>query len=225
MKFVRKLLVGLGCLALIGLASVPFVAPAMAAFACPSCYSFERIAENVWVERGVDGFDDLSILAEAQDRVVAAFRLDELLLPKLLICATEECDRRLGGRGARARAFGDSLVVLSPRGRDTMILSHELAHIAIHRHVGNWGLLTGELPAWRNEGTAVLVSGDERYFNFVDARCLVSPDENLTTSPSEWSRKMRPDTHLDLYGQAACAVFLEAGLPPYDLDAVLQGGR
>lgn len=225
MTWVRRILVAFACLLVLGIASIPFVAPAMAAYACPTCYGLERVADGVYLEKGTDPAPVLATLAVARERTTAGFSGERVPQARYLICHTEDCDQRLGGKGARARAYGEQFVVVSPRGIDETILSHEMAHLIVHEATGTLGLLRGELLAWRNEGIAVLVSRDERYFDFSAATpaCRVEPQADLPTSVFGWGQRMRPDTHISLYSQAACAVFREHGLPPYALETLLQG--
>ena len=222
MRWVRRIL---GCLLVLGIASIPFVAPAMAAYACPACYGFERLEDDLYAEKGHDHGALPATLEAARERVQAGFGIAALPAATLLVCATTECDRRLGGKGAKARAFGDRFVVVAPAGRSETILSHELAHIVLHERVGTLGLLGGDLPAWKDEGIAVLISDDRRYFerDGADHACKAEPGDDLPVSPWEWARRMRPDTHLTLYAQAACAVLRRHGPPPYDLDTLLRG--
>ena len=223
MRWARRILCGLAVLALAALASLPFALPASAAYLCPSCYGLERMERGVYVERGHDHGALPDVLAAARERTMAGFGIDVLPHATLLVCATEGCDRRLGGRGAKARAFGDRFVTVAPTGRTETILSHELAHIVLHERVGTLGLLRGDLPAWKDEGIAVLVSGDVRYYDREgeDHACRGGPGDDLPDSPWEWARRMRPDTHLSLYAQAACRVLRDIGPPPYDLPTLI----
>jgi len=225
MRWVRRILYGVvGAIALF-VVSIPFTMPQAAAYACPSCYGFERIAEDVYVEKDREHPDLLTRIEISKARVRAAFGIDTIPPVTLLACDTDACDHRLGGRGARARAYGDRFILVAPTGRNETILSHEFAHTVLHDRVGHIGLLRGDLPAWKNEGIAVLISGDTRYFALTDGAyaCTTEPDGPLPATPSAWGKAMRPDTHLILYAQAACSVLRAYGPPPYDLETLLQG--
>jgi len=225
MKWVRRILVTLACLLVLSVASIPFTMPAAAAYVCPTCYGFERVAEGIYAEKDRPHSGLLAALATSQERVKTAFGIDSIPAVTVLACDTIDCDRRLGGRGAKARAYGARFIATAPEGRTETILSHELAHIVMHDRIGAIDLLRGDLPAWKNEGIAVLVSGDTRYFTLNDGEhtCKVEPDGALPETPSAWGKAMRPDTHLILYAQAACVVLRAYGPPPYDLNTILQG--
>lgn len=220
-KLLKRLAVALLALVAVGIASIPFVAPALAAYACPGCYDLERAGERVYVEAGQDSAALFKNIEAARANVSRAFGVSQVPKVTLLVCGTEACDRRLGGLGARATAYGAAFIRISPRGWDETILTHEFAHIVLHDAVGTMGMFRGDLTAWRNEGLAVLASRDVRYFDFDTPACLHEPTSNLPATPGAWGKAMKPTTHMTLYAQAACAVFRKDGLPPYDL-ATLQ---
>src|SRR5262249_18929640 len=141
------------------------VFPAGAAIACPPCYGFERLDGAVFVERGMSPPARVRVaetLAEARRRVrdfYGNFDAD----PRILICASEACYARIETYRNRGRAFFDVALILSPRGINPVIVSHELAHIEFHRRLGLVGYVTSAVPAWFDEGLAVYVSDDRRY--------------------------------------------------------------
>jgi len=84
--------------------------------------------------------------------------------PRILACVTEACFQSFDNRQhkARAKAFGDNTILMSPRGLNSVILTHEMAHIELHKRIGNrraWS----KLPMWFDEGLATLVCKDPRY--------------------------------------------------------------
>ena len=54
------------------------------------------------------------------------------------------------------------MLLLSPRGLNAVITSHELTHIELHHRIGSFRSWR-TIPAWFDEGLAVLVSEDPRY--------------------------------------------------------------
>jgi hypothetical protein len=195
---------------LFGLAgiAVVFLLPAMAAYVCPPCFGLMHVDEVVYAEKNMNpsAIETLrSAVIEAEDRVRGFYGSFDRK-PTLLVCMTEACDRRLGGKGAKARAFGSTFVHVSPRGRNGTILSHEFSHIELHRRVGDTRLARGHMPAWFDEGVAVIVSRDSRYLEIGgsgELRCRVEPEGRSPSGRAEWGaaagQKDRP-----LYAMAAC---------------------
>ncbi len=201
-----------GALAALGVASVPFILPALAAYACPACYGLERVTSTLYVEAAMPEQDRATLrdtIAGAQAQVAGFYGSFEGH-PTLLACATEACDRKLGGRGARATTyttFGGSFIRAAPRGLNGTILSHEFSHVELHRRIGAWKLFREAVPAWFDEGVAVIVSDDGRYLKpgmEGAQRCSVQPDGPLPESPFKWA-PAAGKIHT-LYAQAACAV-------------------
>ncbi|MDA7948134.1 MAG: hypothetical protein MPJ78_11745 [Hyphomicrobiaceae bacterium] len=88
-----------------------------------------------------------------------------------------------------------------------MIIAHELAHIELHGRIGEVGLLRGALPAWFDEGLAVIVSKDERYLEILpngELSCVTTTDEgDLPASISEWGR-VAGQGKRPIYAMVAC---------------------
>jgi hypothetical protein len=127
--------------------------------------------------------------------------------PTILACATEVCDRRLGGKAARANTYGTTLIRLSARGLNQTILAHEFSHVELHARLGVLRRLTGALPAWFDEGLAVIVSDDARYLGpgaTSATRCLAEPSGELPSGTLQWGRAAGRTR--GLYAQAACRV-------------------
>ena len=183
--------------------------PAMAAYACPACFDLKRADARLFVD--ADMTDDevaavMAAVAEARGRV-RGFYGDFDKQPVLLVCGTAECDKRLGGKGAKARAYGSVFIRVSPAGRNATILAHELAHIENHARVGDFRSALGGVPAWFDEGIAVIVSRDPRYLELDgdEVRCLVEPDGDLPTTARGWSKAAGKQAR-PLYAMAACKV-------------------
>ena len=68
-------------------------------------------------------------------------------LPTMLICLTEICQNRLGGSQALGLGYGTVFILISPKGANWTIITHELAHIAVGRQLGSLAMVSGRLPA------------------------------------------------------------------------------
>ena len=83
---------------------------ACAAYACPSCFGLEEMSSGIYVERTVPAQGRAKIaqiVSQAKDQVASFYGSFERQ-PTLLICTTDECNRRLGGRRQKADTFGAS---------------------------------------------------------------------------------------------------------------------
>jgi hypothetical protein len=213
-RWIKRIGIAAAALVLLGVASVPFVVPALAAYTCPSCYGLERVTPTLYVEAAMPAPDRAALqdTIAAAEAGVAAFYGTFGERPTLLACMTEDCDRRLGGRGARATAyttFFGTFIRAAPRGLNETILSHEFSHAELHGRIGAWKLLMEAVPAWFDEGVAVIVSGDGRYLKqgVAGARgCTAEPDGQMPESHFKWGAASGKTP--GLYAKAACAVLI-----------------
>ena len=185
--------------------SLIFFSPAAAAIICPPCFGFERIERAVFVERAMTPearTQAIKVVMLARERV-RAFYGERRSDPAILICATDECYRRLDGGGSRGQAFYDFALMLSPRGVSETLAAHEMAHIELHTRVGVWRVFREAIPVWFDEGLAVVVSDDPRYLAPDGDRCRVRSDNPLPETLREWLPAGDPDRR---YAAAACRV-------------------
>ena len=129
-----RIVVLLFVLAVATVAVLHFTYPAAAAAGCPSCYGFTDLGDGIYVEGSMppDRRAAAKATVEAARARVRAFYGDLQSSPRVLLCATEACYRPLGG-GSRGVTLLDRALILSPRGADTVIAAHELAHAELHR--------------------------------------------------------------------------------------------
>ncbi len=185
--------------------------PAVAATSCPACYRLESLGDGLYAERGLTAVQKdqlIGLAAEAKGRV-EAFYGGRTADPRLLACVTDGCYQRIGGGGEKGMAVLNRAVMLSPRGLDAVIASHEMSHVELHHR------LDGEVPQWFDEGLAVVVSDDLRYLGPATAaeRCRASPapGETLPVTLTGWLDAASADEQV--YAKAACRVsrWLEDG--------------
>jgi hypothetical protein len=188
--------------------------PTLAAYVCPSCYGFDHLDQRTYVEARLSRAERAQLttdIAEARKRVGTIYGTLQSN-PVFLVCASEDCDRKLGNSGAaRGVTYGWHVIRVSPRGRSVIVLAHELAHAEFHQRVGWVGWIMRSYPSWFDEGLAVLVARDTRALDFSRAsgpRCRVVMSEadiaRLPTTPLQWVEQMARSR--DLYDRAACAV-------------------
>lgn len=196
-------------LVLTAITSIPLVMPAVAAYGCPTCYGLEKAAADLYVERGVTAEDrkGLEALVNGAKAKVEAFYGSVESFPTILVCQTSDCDRQTGGHGALGETYLSLFIRMSPRGIEQTFLAHELSHEELHARVGARKYLMSALPAWLDEGIAVIVSDDQRYLRPDAAgasRCRAEPVDDLRPGPFEWGRIAASTP--GLYAQAACRV-------------------
>ena len=191
---------------LAAVASLHFVHPAVAAAGCPSCYGFTDLGDGIFVQRSMapESRDTAKATIEEARARVRAFYDSLEAHPRVLLCQTDDCYRPLGG-SSRGITLLDQALILSPRGIDTVIATHELAHAELHRRIGLMATLSRSVPQWFDEGLAVSVSDDPRYLAPASRpdRCRSEPDGDLPTSRTAWIETAQS---ADLYAKAACKV-------------------
>ncbi|MBE1585635.1 hypothetical protein ACFPOI_46955 [Nonomuraea angiospora] len=175
--------------------------PSVAATTCPGCYGLERLQPGAYVELGLPPARrrQVSEVVEQANQRVRDFFGGRKSSPDLLVCLSDDCYRRIGGGGERGIAVLNRAVMLSPRGVDPVIASHEMTHVELHARLNG-----AEVPQWFDEGLAVLVSDDPRYLAPTGDRCLVDPRQPLPVTLDEWLRAASADPRT--YAQAACQV-------------------
>ena len=131
----------------------------------PNWFGFVEISKDIYVDKAMPSSQRIDVIKTvrlAQARVSQFFGgLDGQ--PKIFACSTEECFVTNDfGATPKGQAYGSSALMLSPRGQDIVIITHELTHIELHTRIGafrSWH----SMPSWFDEGLAVLVSQDPRY--------------------------------------------------------------
>ncbi|GIH75649.1 hypothetical protein [Planobispora longispora] len=213
------LLAGLGGLLVAAVAVVALAFPSVVAVTCPGCHGLEEVAPGLYTEPDLppDRRRRAIEIVEAAGRRVHDFYGGRESAPRVLVCATDDCYRRIGGGGERGIAILNRAVMLSPRGANEVIAAHELSHVELDSRIG-----PGRVPRWFDEGLAVVVSGDPRYLapettpgtaaetdpkadpKAAPDRCLAEPGVALPGDPAG-----RPRAATDgerFYADSACRV-------------------
>jgi hypothetical protein len=208
-----SLIVGLPVLLVVATAvGVALVLQPVAAWVCPACFGLEGLDRLLYVDKAMPADERKRLstaIAEAKAHV-ADFYGSLLLEPVIVACSSQACDRRLGGGGEQARNFSGwkfAVIRLSPRGSNKAIIAHELSHVQAHQRVGVVNLLSGKLPAWFDEGLAVLVSGDRgilKHGQSAAEACVRTYTGEFPLNFRDWGKlAARTPT---LYADAACEV-------------------
>ena len=212
--------------------SLTFVSAAVAAVAIPGSqrmmapgwFGFQEIDHNVFAPPNMDETKRkiaLNSIREAE-RLVSQFYGYKTSRPIIVICPSNSCDSAFGKQGARGAAYGKRIVRLNDKGINVTIAAHELAHTALKTHVGEWYALIGAVPAWFDEGLAVLLSRDERFKDPV--RDTVLEDLRRNSNWWDWSGLVKRHGWRDTYGAAFLMVkSLEAEVGRQCLLSILSG--
>ena len=180
--------------------------PSVAATTCPRCYGLVPVQHGLYTERGVSNADRerlIEVYRDANQRIDGFYEGRESA-PTVLACFTSGCYKRIGGGDERGIAIRDQALMLSPRGIDPVIATHELSHVEFHVRLGPQ---RDQIPQWFDEGLAVLVSDDTRYLLPPTApdRCRNASSEPLPRTLNAWLRTAGADEQV--YAKAACRVY------------------
>ncbi|TYB68747.1 hypothetical protein FXF51_09465 [Nonomuraea sp. PA05] len=203
-KLWARALAVLTALLMAALAGVTLAYPSLAATTCPGCYGLTELQPSLYTENNLSDTQKSQIkqtVTEARRRV-STFYGTQTSSPTLLICATQSCYERIGGGQERGIAVLNRAVMLSPKGIDPVIASHEMSHVELHNR-----LTSGhDVPQWFDEGLAVVVSDDARYLAPASSgdRCLTAPSGPLPVTLNEWLSSASKDA--TTYAKSACQV-------------------
>ncbi|MGP4097438.1 hypothetical protein [Nonomuraea sp. KM90] len=204
-KLWTRILAVLTALLAVAIAGATLAYPSVAATTCPGCYGLTELEESVYTEDSLTNAQKTQVkqvVREARQRIIG-FYGRQTSSPSLLICVTEACYERIGGGKERGIAVLNRAVMLSPRGLDAVIASHEMSHVELHTRLTSGA---EAVPQWFDEGLAVVVSDDARYLapQTHPDRCLTEPSGPLPTTLEEWLTAASKDA--GTYAKSACQV-------------------
>ncbi|SDT32479.1 hypothetical protein [Actinoplanes derwentensis] len=209
----------------LGIGGTAVAAPAIAAMACPQCHGLSGLGGGVYADRDDPGY---RLMVETAQQRIAAFYGERTSDARVLICATEDCYRGIGGGGEKGRAFGRWALMLSPAGANETIATHELAHIEMHKRLGS---SYDRVPRWFDEGLAVVISDDARYLRPASEpdRCRLPYADAAPVVDMDWAVATKDGSDRG-YLQSACVVsrwLNDRGGAPAVLAAIgdLRAGR
>ncbi|MGA9853252.1 MAG: hypothetical protein WBR15_10010 [Gammaproteobacteria bacterium] len=181
----------------------------VAAAVCPQCYGFEKSAEKVYVQRGMTDEEQSLVkrnLTLAYDHI-REFYGNIGNHPRILICATQECIGRFGGNDAATGSVGSYVLLLGPKGINVIDISHELSLMEVSGRIGLYHSLMGAVPAWFDEGVAVVVSGAPEFTALASSGqngCRHEFTEDLPADKTKWIEEA--SEYPFIYAQAGCRV-------------------
>lgn len=165
----------------------------------PESFGFTLIAPNIYIETGAGEAarnNLLETVANAEESIRVAYG-GVNSRPIFHACLTEECYQKFGERDSVAAWFyyGDRILI-SPRGLNQYILTHEWSHAELRNRVNFFAWK--RVPRWFDEGIAVAISEapehSESHWQFLVANNIPRPDrEELYTfiSFEQWFDAVR----------------------------------
>ncbi|HVA55190.1 MAG TPA: hypothetical protein VNI53_05240 [Gammaproteobacteria bacterium] len=181
----------------------------LAVAVCPVCFGFEKIESGIYVEHGMPVEAQVlakRVLALAEERV-RDFYGDIEDHPRVLICANQTCIGRIGGGDAASGAVGAWVLLLGPKGMNEIDIAHELSLIEVSGRIGLYHSLMDTVPAWFDEGVAVVVSDAPEFAALAKANqngCLNKPTDDLPVDKTKWVEEA--GEYPFIYAQAGCRV-------------------
>ncbi len=175
--------------------------------ACPSCYGLEHIGDGIFADAAMTPAQrTFALEAIARGRAVVREFYGELRsAPRIVICRTRKCSSVFGSRGAKGVTYAWHAILLSWSRILDVIAAHEVAHAEIHWRMGYVGWLKGAVPAWFDEGLAVVISQDPRFRRDVPA-AAVREIMGITSFAGQWSAHAEHVGWQTAYGAAATRV-------------------
>lgn len=158
----------------------------------PESFGLIPIAPNIYVEKGMDNAIQVKLregTGKAEEALHAAYGSVNSR-PNIHACATEKCYESFGGRGEKAKVFGNR-ILLSPRGLNWHLTAHEWSHSEMSTRLSPFAWK--RMPQWFDEGVAVVISEapehSESHWQYLVAKNIGRPtSEELHTlrSLKEW---------------------------------------
>jgi len=129
-----------------------------------SVNNMKEIALNVYIDEDMNITQQKHLLVQILQakEYVSDIYGETISTPMIYACSTKECTKTLG-IGARAYNMYNH-IALSPKALSVALISHEWSHAELYKRVGgffNWR----KIPAWFDEGLAVVVSKNEPRHN------------------------------------------------------------
>ena len=181
----------------------------LAVAVCPICFGFEKIESGIYVQSGMPVEEQAltkRVLVLAENRI-RYFYGDIEYHPRVLICATQKCIGRIGGGDATSGSVGAFVLLLGPKGMNEIDISHELSLIEVSGRIGIYHSIMDTVPAWFDEGVAVVASDAPEFAALAKANqngCLNTPTDHLPVDKTRWFEEA--SKYPFIYAQAGCRV-------------------
>jgi hypothetical protein len=124
----------------------------------PETFGLSQVTPNLYIEADADEATRLKIreiMGKAENNINAAYGSVKSN-PVILACVSESCYESFGEKGTKANSYGGGHILLSPRGLNWYLLTHEWSHAELYSRLNFMALW--HLPTWFDEGLAVMIS-------------------------------------------------------------------
>ena len=160
----KRLIIIVSLLPVLALIIFCVMNPTLSALFCPTCFGYENFSHNIYIESKATSKQKENLTKNYLQAKKQVENVYGPLVSNPLIIASVSQDQHdfIGGGKTKGEAYGATAIKLSPKGLNSAIIAHELAHIELHTRIGALRSYR-KLPAWFDEGLAVLISEDERY--------------------------------------------------------------
>jgi len=142
-------------------------------------------------------------IEQARQRLVQFYGSLETT-PQIVACGTEDCYKKFGGISAKGKNYGSVAILLSPRGINPTIISHEWSHRELFERLGFF--THRKIAYWFDEGLAVYISDDERYsherWEKATRNGKTAPGLDELDTLQKWLKANRGTEHMASYGTA-----------------------
>jgi len=157
----------------------------------PGLFGLESISDHFFVDSEMPEVQrDLFLKAAsaAKDKVFS--RYGEIVSsPDIFACSSKDCFQRIGSTTSKAKAYGSSKILLSPEGITKALIAHEWSHAELYDRIGGYPKIK-RVPAWFNEGLAVVVSDEpshsEEVWNYIVNNDIPRPQLAELTTRKDW---------------------------------------
>ncbi|MGA9854665.1 MAG: hypothetical protein WBR29_05245 [Gammaproteobacteria bacterium] len=208
-SWIARLLVPAAVLSIVCFGILVWRVKPLAVAVCPLCFGFEKIGTGIYVQHGMP-LDEQArathLLVLADDRIRDFYGHIEYR-PRVLICATQECIGRIGGGDAASGSVGAYVLLLGPKGVNEIDITHELSLIEVSGRIGLYHSIMDTVPAWFDEGVAVVASDAPEFAALAKANrngCLDKPTDDLPVDKTKWIEEA--SEYPFIYTQAGCRV-------------------
>jgi hypothetical protein len=166
----------------------------------PETFGMDKISSTVYVDEEMTEKTRTELLKSCD----TALKNIELMYgtiisrPDIIACSTEVCFHKFGGKSARAKNYGGSTFLLSPRGLTSQIISHEWSHNELYVRIDSFWKMRN-IPQWFDEGLAVVVSNEpthsQKVWLEIKKKAIPVPSLNELVSLADWF------TAIEKYGE------------------------